>query len=113
MKTSDLQQMQQQYQLIAENNASGKYDELIDEYQNIKYKLDKKGYDFTNAAYEMRQLMTSDEFVFAANTDWMGSKAAEIRAKGGPPLPPTYDEWVEGVVENLRQALMWNPEDEG
>lgn len=111
MKPTDLQQMMHQYQLIAENNEMHKYDDLIEKYRALKYKLDKMVYQLSNAAFEMRQLMTSDEFAFAANTDWVGSKAAEDHAAGGPPPPPTYQEWANRMVDMLSQELTMNPED--
>jgi hypothetical protein len=105
MKTSDLQQMQQQYRLIAENNDKSNYDDLIEKYSSINYKIQKLIYSFTNATYELRQLMTSDKFAFAANTDWIGTAAAESRKRGGPPLPPTYDEWVERNIQEIQLCL--------
>jgi hypothetical protein len=107
MKTSDLQQMMQRYKLIVEENKTYKdeYDKLIEDYSSIKYKYDETMYRYLNAAFEMRQFMSTDEYQFGASTDWMGSRAAEVRERGGPPLPPTYDEWVEQTLDEIRQGL--------
>lgn len=93
MKTIDLQQMQQQYQLIAENN--GEHNEMppiqqtYDKYINIHR-------DLHNAIESLQLLMSSDEFKFAVNNDWMGIDEEESET-----IPSDFDDYVEIYLDHL------------
>lgn len=92
MKTSDLQQMQQQYQLIAENNDGGgtspiqqTADKFMNLHRDIQYAID-----------ELQQFMASDEFKFAVNNDWMG---ADEDVSGI--IPSNFDDYLEIFFNHL------------
>ena len=109
MKPSDVQQMMQRYKLIVEEDESNRddLDKIIEEYESIRYRIQKSLFHFLNDTYTMRQFMSTDEYQFGVNTDWMGSKAAEDHKIGGWPLPPTYDEWVEQTLDDIRLNLTY------
>ena len=91
MKTSDLQQMQQQYQLIAENNAeqASPMQQTYDKYVHMHM-------DLMGAIETMMEFMESDEFKFAANNDWMG-----IGEDDEVMVPSDFDEYVEVYLDHL------------
>jgi hypothetical protein len=87
MKTSDLQQMQQQYQLIAENN--GVKSDAPSPIQQTADKFMELHRDVHNTIDELQQFMESDEFKFAVNSDWMGVDEDETGV-----IPSDFDDYI-------------------
>jgi hypothetical protein len=86
MKTSDLQQMQQQYRLIAENNNN----DVTPPMQRTADKFMDLHRDIHNAIDELEQFMASDEFKFAVNNEWMGVDEDESGI-----IPSDFNDYVE------------------
>ena len=95
MKTSDLQQMQQHYQLIAENN--GAKDEAPSPIQQTADKFMDLHRDLHNAIMFLEQFMASEEFKFAVNNDWMGIDENEAEL-----IPSDFDDYVEIFLNHLQ-----------
>lgn len=86
MRTSDLQQMVQQYQLIAENNGEQQQDDMNLEarYDEIMAKVNEVYRQMSAAIDDMRQFLE-----YAENFDF------EI----------AYDDWAENMEDACRDLL--------
>lgn len=85
MKTSDLQQMQQQYRLITEDatKEASPIQQTADTFMDLHR-------DIYNAIDAMQQFMESQEFKFAVNNDWMGIDEDESEI-----IPSNFDDYAE------------------
>lgn len=91
MKTSDLQQMQQQYRLITEDatKEASPIQQTADTFMDLHR-------DVQRAMDALQDFMESQEFKFAVNNDWMGTDEDESGI-----IPSDFDDYIELFFNHL------------